>query len=213
VGGDGYDFIDLGSGRLAVVLADVSGKGTPGAILWAHLQATIRSRIAEMSGDLAALMRMVNRLFFAATAPEHFATMFLGVYDDRTRVLRYVNCGHNAPLLVRADGGREGLPSTAPALGLMERWTADVGEVSLRPSDTLVVYSDGVSEARRFAGPGQEDEFGEARLAACLDRHRGLTLSDLPSALLSEVEAFAGGEPQDDRTVVVLRGRPQPPIS
>ncbi len=212
VGGDGYDFIDLGSGQFAVVLADVSGKGMPGAILWAHLQATIRSRIVEMSGDLVALMRMVNRLFFAATAPEHFATMFLGVYEEKLRVLHYVNCGHNAPLLLRANGDCEQLPSTAPALGMMERWTAQVGEVELRASDTLLVYSDGVTEARQTAFSGDEDEFGEARLTASVLRHRGLALSDLPSALLAEVEAFAGGEPQDDRTIVALRGRPEPPL-
>jgi len=131
------------------------------------------------------LMRMVNRLFFAATAPEHFATMFLGVYDDRTRALRYVNYGHNPPLLARANGNCEPLPSTAPALGLMERWTAQQGEVELCASDTLLIYSDGVTEARQTSSSGAEDEFGEARLAASLRRHRGLALSDLPLALLA----------------------------
>ncbi|MBK5254649.1 MAG: SpoIIE family protein phosphatase [Vicinamibacteria bacterium] len=206
VGGDGYDFIDLGSGRLAVVLADVSGKGIPGAILWAHLQATLRSRTDLLGGDLTALMQTVNGLFFAATAPEHFATMFLGVYDDGTLQLRYVNCGHNPPLLARENGDCEQLSSTAPALGLMERWTAHMGEVVLRPSDTLLIYSDGVTEARPSSASGVDDEFGEARLAAFVQRHRRLSLADLPSLLLSAVQAFAGGAPQDDRTIVALRG-------
>lgn len=218
VGGDGYDFIDLGSGRLAVVLADVSGKGTPGAILWAHLQATLRSRIADLSGDLTVLMRMVNRLFFAATAPEHFATLFIGVYDDRRRRLTYVNCGHNPPLLIRANGRRETLPSTAPALGLIERWSAQEAVVDLGPSDTLLIYSDGVTEARRQAGaePGagsDDDEFGEARLSASLRALIGRPLAQIPDALLNEVDAFAGREPQDDRTLVILKGRPQPAIN
>jgi sigma-B regulation protein RsbU (phosphoserine phosphatase) len=82
VGGDGYDFVDLGGGSVAIVLADVSGKGMPGAILWANLQATLRSQTAALAGDLPGFMATVNRLFFAATSPEHFATLFLGIYDD-----------------------------------------------------------------------------------------------------------------------------------
>lgn len=210
VGGDGYDFIDLGGGRLAVVLADVSGKGVPGAILWANLQATLRSQASDLGGDLPRLIEVVNRLFFAATAPEHFATLFLGVYDDGTRRLRYVNCGHNAPLLARANGGLETLASTAPALGLIERWTAQEAEIEFRPGDTLLIYSDGVTEARRLedSDPAEgDDEFGEARLAESLHRRRVEPLADLPARLLAEVEAFAGPEPQDDRTLVVLRAR------
>jgi sigma-B regulation protein RsbU (phosphoserine phosphatase) len=208
VGGDGYDFIDLGRGHMAVVLADVSGKGMPGAILWASLQATLRSQTALMAVDLPGLLETVNRLFFAATAPEHFATLFLGIYDDATRRLRYVNCGHNAPLLARATGECELLSSTAPALGLMEPWTAQPAEVELRPGDTLLVYSDGVTEARGLGATDSavdDGEFGEERLTAALRRHGLTPLADLPARILGEVEAFAGPEPQDDRTVVALR--------
>jgi len=210
VGGDGYDFIDLGGGRMAVVLADVSGKGVPGAILWANLQATLRSQASALCGDLPRLIEVVNRLFFAATAPEHFATLFLGVYDDATRRMRYVNCGHNAPLLARAQGGLQTLASTAPALGLIEKWTAQEAEIEFRPGDTLLIYSDGVTEARRLdVSDAAEDggEFGEARLAESLLSRRLEPLADLPERLLAEVEAFAGPEPQDDRTVVALRAR------
>jgi len=210
VGGDGYDFIDLGGEKCAVVLADVSGKGTPGAILWAHLQATIRSRTDELGGDLTALMTTVNRLFFAATAPEHFATLFLAVYDGTTRRLQYVNCGHNAPLLLRADGSCARLSSTAPALGLMEGWSARQVQASLDEGDTLLIYSDGVTEARRPPRSGDEEEFGETRLEAALRRLQGLAVADLPGVILGEVASFAGPEPQDDRTVVALRGTAPP---
>ncbi len=208
VGGDGYDFIDLGRGRLAVVLADVSGKGTPGAILWASLQATLRGQATSMADDLPGLLQTVNRLFFAATAPEHFATLFLGVYDDATRGLRYVNCGHNAPLLVRSNGDCDQLTSTAPALGLMESWMAQQSEVELRPGDTLLIYSDGLTEATPEAASCGDQEFGENRLVASVRRRRGRPVTDLPEALLADVEAFAGLKPQDDRTVVALRARP-----
>lgn len=207
VGGDGYDFVDLGGGRVAIVLADVAGKGMPGAILWANLQATLRSQTVALAGDLPGFMATVNRLFFAATAPEHFATLFLGIYDDATRRLRYVNCGHNAPLLARADGGFDQLNSTAPALGLMERWTACERSVELRDGDTLLIYSDGVTEARRGNDGIGDEEFGDARLTASLCKHAGRPLTDLPGAILEDVQSFAGPEPQDDRTLVALRGR------
>ncbi len=207
VGGDGYDFVDLGGGNVAIVLADVSGKGMPGAILWANLQATLRSQTAALAGDLPGFMATVNRLFFAATSPEHFATLFLGIYDDASRSLRYVNCGHNAPLLARADGGFDQLNSTAPALGLMEKWTARERSVELREGDTLLIYSDGVTEARRESEVTGDEEFGDARLAASLCQHARQPLADLPDAILEDVKAFAGPEPQDDRTVVALRGR------
>jgi len=211
VGGDGYDFIDLGSGRMVFALGDVSGKGMPGAILWAHLQATLRAQAPALEGDLPRFSEGVNRLFFAATAPEHFATLFLGVYDDATRRLRYINCGHNPPLLARTRGGLESLPSTAPALGLMEKWTAREAEIEFEPGDTLLVYSDGVTEARRRDATDADadgSEFGEKRLADCLVRGQPEPLAGLPARLLADVEAFAGFEPQDDRTVVALRGRP-----
>ncbi|MBX7185106.1 MAG: SpoIIE family protein phosphatase [Vicinamibacteria bacterium] len=211
VGGDGYDFIDLGAGRLAVALGDVSGKGMPGALLWAHLQATLRAQATALGRDLPGVIEAVNRLFFAATAPEHFATLFLGVYEDASRRLRYINCGHNAPLLIRANGTRESLGSTSPALGLMEEWTPREAGVDLHPGDTLLIYSDGVTEARRLQGGGDiadGAEFGEERLAAALARRRREAVAGLPASLLAEVEAFAGPEPQDDRTIVLLQVRP-----
>ena len=204
VGGDGYDFLDLGGGRVAVVVADVSGKGMPAAILWASLQATVRTQSSMMVGDIAPLLERVNQLFFAATAPEHFATLFLGVYDDSSRTFRYVNCGHNAPVLARRGTGIETLASTAPALGLMESFTARQDEVLLGEGDTLLIYSDGVTEARSSEGP--DDDFGEARLVASLRRHESGTVASLPASILKDVAEFAGLEPQDDRTVVALRG-------
>lgn len=210
VGGDGFDFIELGPGRMMVALGDVSGKGMPGAILWAHLQATLRAQAAALEDDLPGLIEAANRLLFAATAPEHFATLFLGVYDDATRRLRYINCGHNPPLLARAQGGLEALGSTAPALGLIEKWTAREAGIDLRAGDTLLIYSDGVTEARRLQpadAAADGSEFGEARLAESLLGRRHEPLAELPARLLAEVEAFAGPEPQDDRTVVALRAR------
>jgi phosphoserine phosphatase RsbU/P len=203
VGGDGYDFLELGRGRLAVLLADVSGKGVPAALLWASLQATVRGHAETSAEDLVAWLSAVHASFLATTAPEHFATLFLAVYDDATRRLRYVNAGHNPPLLLRAAGGVQRLAPTAPVVGLLDAWAAEVGEVVLERDDTLVVYSDGVTEATSPRG----HEFGEGRLEERLRAFQALTVDELPAALLSEVSAFTGGVAQDDRTVVVLRSR------
>ena len=208
IGGDGYDFIDLGSGRTAIVLSDVSGKGTPGAILWAGLQATLRSRSTDLVMNAPGVLADVNRLFFEATAPEHFATLFLGVYDDATRELSYVNCGHNAPILVRREGSDERLGSSAPALGLMTKWSGELRRETLRPGDTLIVYSDGVTEATGSDG----DEYGEERLVAAIRGLHDEPVRELPEALLARVSAFAQGEAQDDRTIVALRAVSQPPM-
>jgi len=203
VGGDGYDFVDLGAGKLGVLLADVSGKGVPAALLMAHLQATVRSQLGHGSDDLAALLARVNGLFHAATSTERYATAFLGVYDDSSRRLRYVNCGHNPPFVLRADGSTRSLPPGATVLGLMEDWSGREETLVLGPGDTLLVYSDGVTEACRSDG----EEFGEARLVELLRRLRNRPLLALPAALLAAVDEFGGIEAEDDRTVVVARGR------
>jgi sigma-B regulation protein RsbU (phosphoserine phosphatase) len=203
VGGDGYDFIDLGAGRLAVVLADVSGKGVPAALLLASLQAMLRSQADRAASDLVGLLRSVNQAFVASTAPEHYATLFMGVYDDATRRLRYANCGHPAPLLRRADGTCERLPATAPVIGLLDGWNGDAGETALAPGDLMVACSDGVTEATN----AEDDDYGEERLAASVAAVHHRPMAEIPPAIVGEVKAFAGGHPQDDVTVIALRGR------
>jgi sigma-B regulation protein RsbU (phosphoserine phosphatase) len=137
VGGDYFDFIEAGADQLGVVLADVSGKGVAAALLMANLQALFRTHT-----DL----RTINQLFCDSTPIEQYATMFYGIYDDRHRVLHYVNAGHPAALVCRANGDIERLPATTFPLGLFPDWTSDYESVSLRMGDTLVIYSDGVCE-------------------------------------------------------------------
>lgn len=203
VGGDLYDFLPLGPGRVAFVLADASGKGVGAALLMAHLQALLRSQAQRALDDLTGFLADVNGQFLASTAPEHFATLFFGVYDDAGRWLRYANCGHNPPVLAAADGTFARLAPTAPVVGLLQDWKATAGEVRLEPGDLLLAYSDGVSEAGRTCG----EEFGEARLVEALRARRTLPLAELLPALVSAVEAFAGEAHEDDLTLVALRGR------
>jgi sigma-B regulation protein RsbU (phosphoserine phosphatase) len=122
VGGDVYDFLDLGAGRAGFLLGDASGRGVSAALLMAHLQASLRSQAVQSWRDPAGVLRAVNGQFFSATAPEHFATLFFACYEEGSRRLRYVNCGHLPPLLLRADGTSARLGPTAPGLGLLQAW-------------------------------------------------------------------------------------------
>ena len=155
----------------------------------------------------AALIVVSNGLLFrmeSLALPDRAAALYAA------SILQLVFYIATAALLARANGALETLASTAPALGLIERWTAREAQIELRPGDTLLIYSDGVTEARRVddsdaAADGVE--FGEGRLAESLLSRRLEPPADLPARLLAEVEAFAGPEPQDDRTLVVLRAR------
>jgi sigma-B regulation protein RsbU (phosphoserine phosphatase) len=203
VGGDYYDFLDLGPGRLALVLADVAGKGIAAALLMANLQANLRSQYALALDDLSLLLRSVNRLFHESTAPERYATLFFGIYEDATRRLRYVNCGHNPPMLLRADGKVEWLEATATVLGLFDTWDCAVGETRLDSGDTLIVYSDGVTEARNDQG----EEFGQDRLLEAALNLNHLGASSLLETLVPRVQQFCSYEQDDDLTLLVIRTR------
>lgn len=203
VGGDYCDFIPMGPDRVGLVLADASGKGVPAALLMANLQATMRSQCAARSAGMASLLRSVNRLFCESTAPEHYATMFFGEYDETERVLRFVNCGHPPPVLLRADDRVERLPATATVLGLLDPWDCENTQVGLSPGDMLAVFSDGIVEAGRASG----EEFGEERLIELLRKHRDRSCSDLIQAVNETISVFGGADPWDDRTLIIARAR------
>jgi sigma-B regulation protein RsbU (phosphoserine phosphatase) len=200
VGGDYYDFLDLGE-DLGFVLADVSGKGVPAALLMANLQACFRTQAGAGSRRPAALLEIVHKHFYSSTGSDRFATLFFGSYDDRTRRMRYANCGHCAPLLLRAGGELMRLEPTAAMLGAFEEWTCAEAEVSLDAGDTLLLYSDGVTEAANAAG----DEFGEDRLARALRESRAPTAGDLVREVVDAVSKFSEASLADDITVVAVR--------
>jgi serine phosphatase RsbU (regulator of sigma subunit) len=201
VGGDYYDFLELRPGRLALVLADIAGKGVSGALLMANLQANLRSQYAMALADLSRLLASVNHLFHENTSDSSYATLFFADYDDATRRLCYANCGHLPPLLLRADGRLERLTATTTVLGLFEDWECTVAEMQLAAGDTLVLYTDGVTEAE---GP-EGQEFGESRLAETLRGQIHLPVPDLVEAVVAAVRKFSRGEQADDITLVVAR--------
>jgi sigma-B regulation protein RsbU (phosphoserine phosphatase) len=197
VSGDYYDFLDVSENGLGFVLADVSGKGVAAALLMANLQACFRSQSREALVHPASMLRAVNKLFYESTSPEHFATLFFAVYDDRNRRLCYVNCGHLPPFLNRANGTLERLQPTATVLGVFSNWTCEEQTVDLHPGDTLVLFTDGVTEA----GVENDQEFGEDGLLATIQANQGKNAEALVNEIISAVE----GETLDDVTVVAIR--------
>jgi serine phosphatase RsbU (regulator of sigma subunit) len=203
VGGDYYDFIDLGAGRLGIVLADISGKGISGALLMSNLQANLRGSAMMAAHDLPGLLKLVNAQFYENSPEDCYATMVFAVYDDAHRTLRYANCGHNPPLLLRAGGKIEKLDSTATVLGLFAEWECPTAEIVIAPQDLLVAYTDGVTEG---TSPGGE-EFGVARLTDTIRSHSNLGPQALIEAIAGAAREFTHGAQADDLTLIVARGR------
>jgi serine phosphatase RsbU (regulator of sigma subunit)/predicted enzyme related to lactoylglutathione lyase len=203
VGGDYYDFLDLGGDLLGLVVGDVSGKGMGAALLMANLQANLRGQSAVLGTDLPRGLATVNDLFLRSSPGSAFATLFCATYCDTTRRVVYANCGHVAALVVRRTGVVERLASTCGMVGLFANWRCATAECALEAGDLLVVVSDGVTEAMNDDGL----EFGEESLIASIVSRQHLAPGELIAGLLEDVQAFASGPFQDDVTVVALRVR------
>jgi serine phosphatase RsbU (regulator of sigma subunit)/predicted enzyme related to lactoylglutathione lyase len=204
VGGDYYDFLALGQERLGLLIGDISGKGIAAALLMANLQANLRSQIALAIEQPRILLRSVNRLFYQNTADSSYATFFFAEYDRRAQRVRYANCGHLPALLFRPDGTVERLHSTGTVLGLFEDWDCPAAECQLYPGDTLVLYTDGVTESCDPAG----EEFGEQRLIDALHPHRDFSAHRLLARVTDEIKNFSPHEQHDDITLIVAKCTP-----
>jgi len=204
VGGDYYDFIQLEDGRIGLAIGDVSGKGISAALLMASLRASLRGMALEGPRDLAKVMQNVNRLVYESSASHRYATFFFATYEPATCELRYVNAGHNAPVILR---GAEQIKLEAGGLvvGLMRDATYEQDVVRLQPGDTLVAYTDGVSEAMT----AQDEEWGEEQMIATAERARGGSADGVLRAIVTGADAFTAGAPQhDDMTLLVLKLEP-----
>jgi phosphoserine phosphatase RsbU/P len=209
IGGDYFDFVTEPAEHTAevesmlMVIADVSGKGTPAALLMASLQATLRA-VYEVQPDLAAAAEKVNTVIHRTTDAEKFITLFMAVYEVATRTLRYTNAGHNFPILTRGTGEQIRLEEGGLLLGVLEQTSYREQRIQLESGDLLVMYTDGVTEAQNEAG----EEYGEERLARLLQDHLWLGARELRDEIYRDVLAFAGSQPQvDDLTLVILKIR------
>jgi len=199
VGGDYYDFLDLGARRLGLVLADIAGKGIGAALLMANLQAALRSQCATAWEQPERFLRSVNQLLYENTAEGDYATLFFAEYDDDTRKLRYSNCGHPPALLLRGGDCLERLGATCTVVGLFEKWDCTMEERELAPGDAVLLYTDGVTEALN----GEGEEFGEERLLEAARQHRELSPPELLSAVADQARRFSPHDQTDDITLIV----------
>lgn len=201
VGGDYFDFINIDENRLAITLGDVSGKGLPAALLMSNLQATIRGMSLLDTSPKECLGRS-NRLMYQSTDPHKFATLFYGILDTKNHRLSYSSAGHDLPFFLSGDRDTVRLKAGGLLLSCLEDSEYEEDSMGLEPEDLLVIYSDGITEARSE----DEEEFGEERLSALLRQNRGLSPSDLIKRITETVREFAGSRPQmDDMTLVIVK--------
>jgi serine phosphatase RsbU (regulator of sigma subunit) len=200
VGGDYFDLIELGDERLAVVVGDVAGKAMPAALLMALLQGSLRTLItAGLRG--ASLAAKLNEHLCANIPSNRLITLFYGEVDPTQGELHYVNAGHNAPFVLRQDGGLERLAATSVALGVLADAPFQAMVTPLEAGDRLVLFTDGVTEAFDRS----EREYGEARLADFLETHRDLEGRRMIDGVVEDVVRFsAGARPHDDMTLMVV---------
>jgi phosphoserine phosphatase RsbU/P len=199
VGADLVDYIELPDGKLGVVLGDVAGKGLGAALLTAKLQATLRALVpgCRSLSDLGAQM---NEIVHRDGIDNRFVTLFYFEVQPQTGKLRFLNAGHNPPFVLRATT-IESLEASAIPLGMMAGTRYTEGELQLEPEDLLVVYSDGLTEARN----ANDEEFGPARLSGLLRGLRGLSAEQDVRVIIDEVNSYLGNErPHDDLSLVVL---------
>jgi sigma-B regulation protein RsbU (phosphoserine phosphatase) len=201
VGGDYFDFIPINHHRIAVCLGDVSGKGMPASLLMANTQATLRTQALDGLTPKE-WIRRANKLLYQSTSPEKFVTLFLAVLDFHNHTLHFCNAGHDNPFYISHDASLKRLSTGGIVLGMMDDFPYEEEFITLHPNDTIVMYSDGITETFN----PQEEEFNEQRLGEYLSNHRGEQSSELADGLIAAVRHYAAGTPQaDDMTVVVLR--------
>lgn len=201
VGGDYFDYFNVGDARLALVVADVAGKGASAALLMASLQGCVRSSAPSLGHACSLVAEHVNHRLLATTDAARYATMIYGVFDAPSGVLTYVNAGHVAAYVV---GGRHTieLPSHAPPVGLFETLPLIDQTVTVERGAWLVLISDGISEAVN----AQDVEFGRDRLLDVVHARREAGAADMCDAILNAVAAHADGQSQgDDLTVVAVK--------
>lgn len=205
VGGDYYDFIRLDNGSLGIAIGDVSGKGIAAALMMASLQASLRGQTITPCASLSEMIERINRLVFEASAENRYATFFYAAYDPASYALRYVNAGHNAPILLRAAGGVpqvHRLEEGGTVIGLFPDSPYREATLQLQAGDVFIAFTDGITEAL----DDEEAEFGEDQLIEGVVHHDSRSASDLITNLLERVDGFTSGAPQhDDMTLVAVR--------
>ncbi|HUI43145.1 MAG TPA: PP2C family protein-serine/threonine phosphatase [Terriglobia bacterium] len=201
LGGDCYDFAPLPDNRLALAVGDASGKGLAAALMISSVQSALRTAALFTGNDGPRVLRAVNRQVHASSDADRYATLFYGVFDGVTRLLRYVNAGHSPPMVIRRDGSVTWLKAGGAPLGIFPDWAYEEGAVQLDPGDLVLAYTDGVTEAVNPAG----QEWGAEGLRRAAAEHATQPADGVVCAIFAAMDEFTRGRQTDDATVAVLR--------
>jgi len=206
VGGDYFDFLDIGEALLGIAIADVSGKGIPAALLMANLQASLHAQVFQ-KGEVSEIAHRINNLLYKSTDAHMFVTFFYGILDRQKSLFTSTNAGHNPPLLFRSDGRIERLSEGGLILGFQPDVRYDQQTVMIEPGEIIVLYTDGITEA---VDPTSEmiadDLFGVERLVDVVRENSGKSAREIQSAILDAIANHTNNAPQfDDITLVVIK--------
>ncbi len=202
VGGDYYDFFPLDEGKIGLVVGDVAGKGMPAAMLMSSLQARLQI-LLETSDSPAAVVQRLNKAIAANCPDNRFITFFLAIVDTQSGLIRYCNAGHNPPLLLRAGGFPEKLEGGGIILGILPIAQYTEHQAHMQPGDTLVLFSDGVSEAMPA---GSDEEFGEMRIAMSVMNRASQAPSEIIGGIMDDLQTWCAGSPYaDDVTLLIAK--------
>jgi sigma-B regulation protein RsbU (phosphoserine phosphatase) len=201
LGGDCYDFVPLRDDRLALTVGDASGKSVAAALMISNVQSSLRTAMTFCGSVLAATLRIVNRQVYSSSLPGRYATLFYGVIDAPTRTLRYVNAGHNPPVVIRQDGSVDWLETGGAPLGMFGDSNYEEGCIRLNPGDVVVAYTDGIIEATNSTG----EEWGVEGLLHVVSQSRTQCAEDIVHAIFTAMDEYSREHPTDDATVTVLR--------
>ncbi len=198
LGGDCFHFVDLPGRRVALAVADASGKGLPAALIIANVQSSLRTAALFAPEDPVAVVTAVDRQLHACSPAERYATLFYGVFDEDTRTLHYVNAGHNPAMVIRPNGDVTWLEASAPPVGLLKEPVYQSETVSLYPGDLIVAYTDGFVEATNTAG----EEWGVAGLLAAVKRCRPGQPESIVESAFAALDEFSSDNQTDDATIL-----------
>jgi sigma-B regulation protein RsbU (phosphoserine phosphatase) len=200
LGGDCYDFLSLAQGHQAFAIGDASGKSLPAALMIANVQSSLRTAAFFVGSEPAAVLGAVNRQLHTASLVDRFATLFYGVFDPSTQVLRYANAGHNPPIVIRRDGSSALLDAAGLPLGMFADGTYEEGAIKLQPGDTVVAYTDGLVEAVNSS----HEEWGLEGLRKAAEESSAHQPDEIVEAIFGALDEFSGGRQTDDATLLVL---------
>ena len=201
LGGDFYDFVPLAENRLAIAIGDASGKGLAAALMISNVQSSLRTASFFAGHDGPAVLDVVNRQLYQSSRADRYATLFYGVFDSANRTLRYVNAGHNPPMVIRRDGSILWLETGGAPVGMFPDWKYEEGLVELHPGDIILAYTDGVTEA---TNPDSE-EWGVEGPRKVVAECGGQCADDIVDAVFASMDEFTRGFQSDDATIVALQ--------